>query len=198
MNYKQKMLVQLFNWVKINKEPNDEAGEKVYLWDSFNHQYDDNPIEISGRGWQILLKHAMSKSAIQDKPSAIEIHGFDVVIYSTGRPDEPDREFWKCRKTCTAHLWTETHAGAKTLPLHRRFAAKDEDFLKVNFRCSYVERQVQPKDLALYMRYGKTLQWVDEMATCSTDKGDCAYVIHQPCAPEAEILTTVPDEKWGW
>ena len=138
----------------------------------------------------------MTKPAVQDVPSAIEVSGFNAVIYSTGRPEELDREFWLCRTSCTAHLWTEEHVGANTLPAHRRTATKGDHFLKVNFRCSFVERQMHPKELGLYMRYGKTLQWVDEMATCNTNKNDSAFVVYIPCVPEATLLNTVPDDDW--
>ena len=196
-NYKRRILAGLYNWVKTNLDTQVDQGEKFYVWDSSVHNWETDPIpEITGRSWQTLLMHATTKPSVRDTPSAIDVNAFDVVIYGTGHPDERDKDFWLCRTSCTTNLWAEKHIGSKTLEKERRITALGENFLKITFHCSFTERQVTPKELALYMRYAKTLHWVDEMATCTASNNDSAFIVNVPYTSEPRVLGVIPDNEW--
>ena len=171
-------LWDLYHWVKTNMDVQVEQGEKFYLWDNFVHNWTTDPLpEITGRSCQTLLLHGTTQSSVQDTPSVIEVTVFDVVIYGTERSDDQDTDFWLCHTSCTAHLWTEKHVDSTTLNKTRLIASSGENFLKITFRCSFTERQVISKELALYMCYVKTLHWVDKLVTCTTSNNDSTFVV---------------------
>ena len=66
--------------------------------------------------------------------------------------------------------------------------------LQICFDCQVVERLLLPDELANYMRFGKHLQWVDQLATCQVHVGETLYINKVDCGPHLQVVGEM-DEK---
>ena len=188
MHRKKVLLNRIWPWVRDNVKPTLIAGKETYVWDSFQHDW-QHDLTMKGRNWKELLSHVRTPTSAQKLPSTIEISAQDFLVYGTGTQLDPDTDCWMSRYTCFATLYTEHRevtAGVSCNP-HTRDGT---EFLQIQFDCQVIERQLDPAELATYMRFAKHLHWVDQLATCEVPNSHVVHLIRAHCSPKPQVVET--------